>query len=259
MSGEYIPKDDLGGSFAGVWIGDLPKAEQLKRRNRLKNQLREMGQRFENRLVFERCSAAKLYISGRFSLLVYLDLAVASDEALDSSLQNRRVSDLENIAVLIFDLEVHEAGDIDRRDDELVLVDVVQFPQFPDLKLASRVRLYFVENELGEIGQGLLYRSIGGRFKFHVVPFFTSRETQPIYVDARNINDDVVECRPQVMNCIPDNERDLGWKRGGRVDLERISAGITIFLGDQFAEVRLQEGRDYVHKLMDVAVGPMNF
>jgi hypothetical protein len=45
---------------------------------------------------------------------------------------------------------------------------------------------------------------------------------------------------------------------GGRISLDKIVAGVTVFLDGQFAKVRLKEGYDRFCALANVAVGPFD-
>jgi hypothetical protein len=243
-------------SFDGVWVGVIPETEKLKRFDSLKNQLRELGERFENRLVLERCSWCEAYVDGRLSVVVYLDLSEPLREVQNCPLLNAEANLAEPIAALVFDVHPGKATDIHGRDEESMLVDIVKCTQFPDLKLTSLVRLYFINDMRGKIGQGFLYRSvIGGAL--NVVPFFAGRHGRPI-VTGSELNNDVVEGRSKVMNCITNNERDFGWKRGGRVYLDAIVPRLRILLNMQSAEVSFEEGYNNRQKILDVAVGPLN-
>lgn len=250
MSGEYTPDSNLG-----VWIGDCTEAEALKRLDRLKGELREAGERFQNRIILERDFWPELYVHGRLSFIFYFKRTDACNCA-DASMRNIQSSEKYRHAVLVLHYQAGDAGDVKCRDNEFVFVDIVQLAQFPNTKLTSLIGLYFFENEVGEVGDGFFYRSVGGRFACHIVPFFAGRQINSVITGK--LDNDIIKRASKVMNSVPDNERDLGWIRGSQVDLNNLCSGFRVFLNDHAVEVCLQEGRDNGYKLIDMAVGPLN-
>jgi len=70
----------------------------------------------------------------------------------------------------------------------------------------------------------------------------------------------MIQGRAEVMNGISDNQGDMGWVIGARDDLESVASCISFLrLGHQSAEVGIKEACYDMYKLVNVAVGPVNF
>jgi hypothetical protein len=91
----------------------------------------------------------------------------------------------------------------------------------------------------------------------YVVPQFADWQSHTLL--AGKGNHDVVECGSQVMNGIPDDERDVGWKVCNANGLDTLLSGLEIILDDQSCEVRVRKGAILVDKFVDVALGPLGF
>lgn len=163
----------------------------------------------------------------------------------------------DTVAAVIFNVDTMQGGNGNDRNEELVLVDVVKLCQFPNLKLSSRVRLYFIKEEAGKARKLPPYRFVNGR-GFYIRSTLPDREADPVRIEAGELYDDVIKRRPKIVHNIANDGWKHGWIRGGRIHLDKIAAGITIFLDGQFAEVRLKEGYDRFCILANVAVGPFD-
>lgn len=244
-------------SFAGVWIGDCPEAEQFKRFNRLKDQFREIGKRAENGLTGEWRILSEEYVNGRFRLIVYLYPAKALGEADDMTVYERDMAVSKSVAALVFDIDIEKARDIQGGNEEFMLVDIVKLADFPDLKLSSRVRLYLIENEGGKIGIHVPDKPKGGR-GFHVAPSLARWKADPVGFGIGKLYDDVIKRGSQIVDGVSNDGRNLRWVRGRQIDLDRICSGITIFLGADYGEVRFQEDHDCLHEFAEMAFCPIH-
>jgi hypothetical protein len=146
-------------------------------------------------------------------------------------------------------------GLVGRRKGQAMLVDTIKLGKFPQAKLTSAVRLYLIENERCQLGDGYLYRSLVLGFRYYVIPRFANWQRH--LVIAGNCDHDVVERGSQVVNRIPDNQRDAGWKLCDSSRLDALLSGLEIILNDQGCEVRVQEGAVLSEKLADAALGPL--
>src|SRR5689334_9651754 len=63
-------------------IPELTFTEPLNRFERFRDDLRYLKERWDNRIVLERCSLAKLYIDGRLEIVLYGDWPVGFDHCL---------------------------------------------------------------------------------------------------------------------------------------------------------------------------------
>jgi hypothetical protein len=253
--GSSDPTQGSVSDFAGVWIGDLPEAEQLKRFNRLKDQLGEIGKRAENCLTGEWRVISEEYVNGSLSLIVYLHAAQSTDEPNQVAMRHGDVAVSKSIAALVFDIDLHQASNVHGGNEQFMLVDIVKLADFPQLKLPSRVRLYFVENKRGKIGIHLSNKPKGLK-GLHVAPSLGHWKADPIGFGIGKLCDDMIESGAEIVNGISNDGRDFRWIRGRQIDLNRICSGLTVFLGNDYGEVRFEEGHNHMHKFLEMTVCP---
>jgi hypothetical protein len=160
-------------------------------------------------------------------------------------------------SALIFNAYSESMGLVDRRQNQAMLVDTIKLGKFPQQKLTSLVRLYLVKDERREVGEGLLYRSVMCGLRYYVVPRSADWQGHPVH--AGNSDHDVVERGLQVMNGIPDDQRNAGWKLCYADDLDALLSGLEIVLDSQSCEVRIQKGSVLIDKFVDVALGSLGF
>jgi hypothetical protein len=160
-------------------------------------------------------------------------------------------------SALIFNAYSESMGLVDRRQNQAMLVDTIKLGKFPQQKLTSLVRLYLVKDERREVGEGLLYRSVMCGLRYYVVPRSADWQGHPVH--AGNSDHDVVERGSQVMNGIPDDQRNAGWKLCYADDLDALLSGLEIVLDSQSCEVRIQKGSVLIDKFVDVALGSLGF
>lgn len=141
--------------------------------------------------------------------------------------------------------------------NQAMLVDTIKLGKFPQQKLTSLVRLYLLKDERREVGEGLLYRSVMCGLRYYVVPRSADWQGHPVH--AGNSDHDVVERGSQVVNGIPDDQRNAGWKLCYADDLDALLSGLEIVLDSQSCEVRIQKGSVLIDKFVDVALGPLGF
>jgi hypothetical protein len=230
--------------------------ESLEAFDRLKGEFAELVERFNDGFTLERCSWSEAYAQGRASLVVYFNWP---EERLGGRkpLADREPRIGEALSALIFNAYSESMGLVDRRQNQAMLVDTIKLGKFPQQKLTSLVRLYLVKDERREVGEGLLYRSVMCGLRYYVVPRSADWQGHPVH--AGNSDHDVVERGSQVMNGIPDDQRNAGWKLCYADDLDALLSGLEIVLDSQSCEVRIQKGSVLIDKFVDVALGPLGF
>jgi hypothetical protein len=231
------------------------KVESLEAFDRLKGEFSELVERFKNRVTLERCSWSEAYAQGRLSLVVYFSWPTERLGARKSIAgSNPNVGAL---SALIFHFHPESMGFGDRRKDQAMLVDTIKLGKFPEVKSTSMVRLYLVKNELCKTGEGRLYRSVMCGLQYYIVPRFADGQGDPVH--AGNSDDDVVERGSQIMDSVPDYQRNAGWELCNADDLDTLCSGLEIVLDHRSCEVRLQKGAVLAEKLADVVLGPLSF
>jgi len=141
--------------------------------------------------------------------------------------------------------------------NQAMLVDTIKLGKFPQQKLTSLVRLYLLKDERREVGEGLLYRSVMCGLRYYVVPRSADWQGHPVH--AGNSDHDVVERGSQVVNGIPDDQRNAGWKLCYADDLDALLSGLEIVLDSQSCEVRIQKGSVLIDKFVDVPLAHWAF
>jgi hypothetical protein len=188
---------------------------------------------------------------------VYLYAAQSAGETDKASVVQRDMAVTESIAVLIFDIDIQQAGDISGGDKQSMLVDIVKLADFPQLKFSSRVRLYFIKNKRGKIGIPLSNKPKGSK-GLHVAPSLGHWKADPVGFGIGKLCDDMVKGGPKIVNGVSNDGWNFRWIRGSQIDLNRICSGLTIFLGKDYGEVRFEEGHNCKHKFLEMTVCPLN-
>jgi hypothetical protein len=251
MTGEYES------GFDGVLLGHLPEVERLKRFDSFCRELNVLHERWDNRLTLGGRTFAEEYIRGRLSIACYFHLRAGADHIQNPALPNEGGLNIERVAVLIFRADIGDGLNRGDRNDEPVLVEVVERPNLPKLMVPSIVRLYHVGDEVGQIGQGFLYRSeLAGGYK--VVPFFTGRERNPFRVATKQVERDMIHGDSKVMDCVTNAQGDFGWKCCNRIELKEVLPGFRVDLDVEFAKVCGEKLREKGINLIDVAIGPLD-
>jgi hypothetical protein len=201
----------------------------------LKGEFAELVERFKNGLTLERRSWSEAYAQGRMSLVVYLNWP---KECLGGRKPiSGRKPKVGALSALIFHFHSESMGLVNCRQNQAMLVDTIKLRKLPQPKLTSAVRLYVVDNERCEGGEGRFYRSVAWALRYYVVPRFAEWQGDPVH--AGNGDDDVVESGSQIVNGIPDYQRNAGWELCSGDDLDTLCSGLEIILDDQSCEVRI--------------------
>ena len=243
-------------SFDGVWIGDVPEAEALKRIDRLTCEFRELVKRFEDGFVIERCSWSEAYANARISLVLYFKLPGLFQLSATATARGANPLIGDRLAALVFKNYTESVGLMDRGQDQSMLVETVQLGKLPEHKLTSMVRLYLIDDKVREVGVGSHYRSIMAVLRYYVVPRSAHGERHGF--NSGHADGDIVEGGPQVVDDVPNDERQCGWRPCGIDHAKELISGLSIVLDDQLCRIRVDNGAVLLCKLVDVALGPMN-
>lgn len=233
------------------------EVSDFQRFNDAKNKLRQLKERWDNRLRIEKMSLLEEYRKGRLSIVFNLQPTANLDHVVSAGAigYEGAISDLR--ALVVFCVNAGDGRHAKHGDQEPVFVDVVDFVEGPEGKIPSLVRLYVVENDVADIGSGMLYVSL-----FHgngkVLPRFMEWKMDPrgFYSGIPNhLTGYMIKCGTEAMNSIAYNKRERDRKRLENLQLEDISArivvhrnAIEIIHGGKLADAGIN--------LVDVMVGP---
>jgi hypothetical protein len=232
--------------------------EFFKRCDRFRGRLRELKQRWDNRLILEREPWGEAYLAGRLSVVCYLQAIGRLDGEVCTSAQHGNADIAKGVLALVYGANANHAPNVNDGNEESVLVEVVKLRDFPKMEVPSFVRLYRVHDEVGKIGEGFLYASQGPGVGYKLVPFFAYRERDPIIVLPNGVEGNVVEGRSEVVDNISDDKWNLGWKRAERGYLQKMLPWFSLTVHPDCAEFRIEKCVKDRLQIIDVAIGPLD-
>ena len=254
-----------------------PLAVRLKRVDDTINKLRQLSQRWDNRLVLEGFPLTKLYLDGRVAIALIVDVSGGAGPDVSSPLDNSPIgghnsTDGENRAwrnrrrvlfLILSDANNNVIGDNDRGDEHAVLLHSVKLVESNETRVApSLVRFYDISNYQREIGRGSLYKSVTTG-SYEVVPVATKREIGS-FSDSRlafkNLSGDEIKGCTEIVNDIP-NDRGNNFRKAlgsNYRDMVAFASGSAILVGASGINVLLDKASEPRFKLVDVLVGPFD-
>lgn len=237
----------------------------LDHRDRIVCKFRDLGKRGDDGLILEEIGGfAESYSHGRAELAVSGDWHVGSRKykwivrvVLDGSiLKNAAAND---------HVDISDVGHCDGRDEHVVLVEAVGLAGHPQQLLSVAVGPYLVEDNVSDVGDGLLYcQEISVAHK--VLPRFMEREPRtggPGVCLPQDVAGHVVKSGADVMEGITDDERKrlsdwlfgpVGQFVGCRVVVEYGRA----YLAHHDLVKSLRERLGQPTQFVDVVIGPFN-
>ncbi|MGD9540794.1 MAG: hypothetical protein AB7V61_07660 [Methylocystis sp.] len=236
--------------------------------DRLRRDLREVKESWDNRLILENSPFWELYISGRAEIVFYGDWGVGHNK-FDWFV---RVPASRTVFHSIRPDRGVYACNASNGDDWhkiVMFVVVAEAGNSPEVEVHVPARLYVCKNKVCKVGECLLYRTItAGGFK--VFPFIMEREVRlfpgnpgsPSCSDNGSC-DPVIQRFSEVVDCIPDDaaEKLRDWLFGsvGKLKAIRVSQqnmGARPF-DPNLIQVSGKWGR-MLDKRINVAVGPFD-
>lgn len=193
---------------------NLVPNEAFDRVERFQNDLRNLKERWDNRLVLERCSLAELYLNGRLEVVLHGDW---SGGPADIKWACRIAADSAILYPDVADLGIHVIDRKDRNDrHEVVMFGVViQLGKRPKVLVRSVFRPYLLQKKFFKSGEGLLYRRETG-MGWEVFPW-RGREIDRFFrvevgdAAADNALRDIIQCGPEISESVTDNIRQRFW------------------------------------------------
>lgn len=229
----------------------------------LRDDLRHVRERWNNRLVLEDGTFGERYLNGDIEVIAcldgdaglnnaYLAIRIPADRTVLNGIRA-------NSGVDVFDLY-----DGNRRDEIVVFVTVAETCSGPEIKIRVPARLYVFDDIPSKLGEGLLYQSvISGGFK--VLPFSRKREMEfpaPTPCPISRV-DPKIKGFSKVVNGITDDWRKVVRDRlvWAVSDLKNIRLGKDSHrpsrtIGD-LVKIGGQGGRE-LNQVVDVFVGPFD-
>jgi len=226
-----------------------------------RHELRQIMQRWDDRLTIENLSFAENYIEGRLSLICDIEVGVSRYHIQFSSLPNNKVNELKAITSLVFGTCPNKSGDRGDGDQQLMFVHDVEVVKCAQGVIPSLVRFYRIDDNVDDgTGRSLYFPAIDGFYKFVTrVPKVELR--LPVGCVSSQGDDLVshqVQGRAQVVNCIANNQGNFTGHLLSGLELQDIISTIRVSLDVKTIEVRLEKCQENALKLIDVLVGPFD-
>ena len=225
-----------------------------------RDELRQLMQRWDNRLTLERLTFAERYREGRLAVALELEFAGHRQHIYFTACVDSKgaIGECRRSCTTV---DVRQRGNADnRRQPEMFVTDIQAVQDEDGITIPSLVRLYDVEDQSNDIGASHLYLSaIKGGFQF--LPVGTDWELD-VFRAAPGAFDEfdrhVVKHGAKVMEDVAKPQLDfIGyWLR--HCERQDVNARIRIVLDRQTVRIRLQEFGELPIKLVDVLIGPFD-
>ncbi len=231
--------------------------------DRATNEMREIAERWQDRLTVERHSIAENYADGRVSLICDLNI-LAPDTRVDrdAGMDHCPFGHSEIFATAIFAVDRPDMSNVFLRDQEPMLVFNVESVQTPQgFAYCSLVRLYRIHDEVDDCFGGLLFQStIDGNYK--VIPGRANRKMSVRVPRSSSLEFNVahyeVKRASEVMNGVSNNEEDSFWNGFICADLEEAISSLRIVLDRDTVRASLGKLPRLSVKIVDVLIGPFD-
>lgn len=253
-------------------------AERFENVDHARHQLRELMQRWDNRLILENLSLAEAYLDGRIAILLIMEPSLgagpnlsglANDVAIGigdtDNAENGPTGSGSRIVLLILadrDGSVHAFGE--GGDQQAVLVHSVQTVKSEKQRVGSLVWFYIINQDSSQLGRSGLYKSVvTGSYKS--LPRIVHREVDSgsfrvNAVSSKDLAGELVKGGAKIVNDITD---DWSYVCGPSTipnykDMIASAVGATILVSASSVDVCLDNTVEPRFKLLDVLVGPFN-
>lgn len=249
----------------------LPERDRLETLDDSKNKLRELFERWDNRLTLQGKSLVEQYISGRLSLVVDVDFIAFGNAGAPTNgdigvveLNRQRALDNEGTR-FVFYMNVRQCRNVEHGNEQFVFVENIEVVKSADRVIPSLVRLYNVNYVLPEFsGEAFMYYSILASF-YKFLPRAVGLEWKADVSEAlggtslgHNVADQQIECASEIVNSVANNGGRIFRNSSQHSELQDVLFGIRIVLNDKFVEVSLNECLKDRVKLKDVLIGPFD-
>ena len=238
-----------------------PLDVRLQRLPDTRNKLRELNQRWNNRLVLEGLSFPEAYLDGRFAIALVVEVcgaATAGRHAIrEEEQEGWRHRDSSGRVVFVIN-----ANDLDFRhgdgcDQQPVFIDTIQMVK-PN-KLAT-IRAYEISNDLRDVGGDSLYFSVT-RLRHQRLPILIYREACGFGVIPKRTQDrdgHIIQGCSQVVGGITnDRGEGVGFNRW-RDDIKTRLSGLRVSVYPNTVRASIEISGNPEFQISDVLVGPFN-
>ncbi len=216
--------------------------------------MRELFERWENRLTVEGISFAEKYIEGRISIILYVQFGAAEISVKQSVGADARGQGDREVSVLVFGVNIN-GDNIENNDQAAMLINDVQIVQSVQGIIPSTVGLYRINYQVADFRTRSLYFSTVNR-AYEFLSFFKEWKLSTSIRIRDGLADHQIESRMKIVNGVSDNQSRIGWEF--KVDLETDISSLAIFLDVQTARVSVSKPLHKGVEVTDVLIGPFD-
>lgn len=217
------------------------------------NGLRELGERWQNRLICKGLPEIESYLKGRWNLCVVFSIRWGIEEGIYLAVFDGADSEVDNFEA--GNVQVWNYGTKKDGHDNPMLVNNVEQMQLAKGIFAARVRLKRF-NAIDDIWGGPMYVSLFDRTIKVFWPFNRDREidflvTLPVQSDEFAGHN--IKRRSKIMDGVSENQGELlrHW-------LAEVVNPFSVFMYDQGIRLTLKVTPHFDVKIRDMAFGPIN-
>jgi hypothetical protein len=227
------------------------------------HKLRQLQERWDNRLIVEKLPLFKAYLDGRICVGLIVEMGGRAFWDGAAVRKDAKLVGREGSGIIIICERDPGPVIVSGKQDGAVLVEIVQLVECPKGKISSLVRLYCLDDEPAEVGSDLLFKStIDRSFKF--LPRFmhwegdhsAGRVAAGRYYD---FSDKMIECAPEVVDSVADDHSQTLNSVGSWLPkIEAEIAGFRLFIDERSVTFRRNETVNASLRVTDVLIGPFN-
>lgn len=250
---------ELGG---GMNITGLTTGEKclLDCVNDARDDLRKLMKRWNERLTFESAVLWEEYAKGRLTKVCYVHPGASSNGIQPATGIDTEGKVVEPIVVIVMAANAGDLDDTNRRNQQPMFIDDVDFVEGPNGIIPSNVRLYYINDEIANVAtRDLNFSTTHLAYKF--LPRISDWEAAILgwsaASDGDNFTGHKIQSRSKVMNCVTENKGNTFRQRRG-IEYQYIST-CKIPIDANTASASFEEGGKSRVQLIDVLVGPFNF
>lgn len=235
----------------------------FKNIDNIRDDLGELMQRFNDRLVLKGLLVAESYLEGRLEILADFDISCGGETHKYLAVFNRanmHIHHGEQGAKIVSHLEVVDSCIMGRRDKCFMFIGYVEIVDSPQKFIPSVIRFQRADY-LDDIFSGSVYVSIFDH-TVKAVDIITKRKIDVLGVSAfhaHQFRSEKVKSRSQVMNSVTDDCSKMARYFMPDSKCPELIRGVRVLLDNDSVRFRFNVVDDVIIKLTDVSFGPLNF
>ena len=227
------------------------------------DELRELMERWDNRLTLERDSLAKRYVEQRLAVLVQFKLSGRAYWAHYRAIGAHCQEGVGPHVATNTEIDTTQGAYGKGRDEQAMLILNVEVVEGTKRSIPSVAFVWAdgLDNETHDIKPRNLYLSaIDGRFKFcFVVGDWKAHPLKGLFPSEQyQLVSSKVKSRSQVVEGVPEDDGEVVGRPLRHFELDDAISRIGVRLGVQAAEVGLHECSDDIIEIIDVLFGPFD-